>query len=215
MGSVRDDHNPRTLWNNCAMSSLPATDTIDRDGYRANVGIILTRGSGELFLGGRVGGRGWQFPQGGVNRGEPVDAALFRELHEEIGLQPSDVEVLGSTRGWLRYRLPRQYVRDRCIGQKQRWFLLKLIGDESALRFDTTGQPEFERWRWSEFWTPVREVVYFKRRVYVRALHELGRLIYPQGLPPYPAWWPEVQPASAAASSAGPAGVPTGVPKTV
>ena len=83
--------------------------------------------------------------------------------------------MLGSTQGWLRYRLPRQYVRDRCIGQKQRWFLLKLTGDESKLRFDLTNQPEFDRWRWTDYWTPVREVVYFKRRVYVRALHDLGQ----------------------------------------
>jgi len=49
----------------------------------------------------------------------------------------------------------------------------------------------FDRWRWSDYWTPVREVVYFKRRVYVRALHDLGNLIFPDGLPPYPEWWPE------------------------
>jgi putative (di)nucleoside polyphosphate hydrolase len=61
------------------------TDYIDKDGFRANVGIVLTRGSGEVFLGGRVGGRGWQFPQGGVNRGERVEDALYRELKEEIG----------------------------------------------------------------------------------------------------------------------------------
>ena len=90
----------------------------------------------------------------------------------------------------FRSRLPRQYVRDRCIGQKQRWFLLKLRADDGKLRFDSTGQPEFERWRWVDYWTPVREVVYFKRRVYVRALHDLGKLIFPNGLPPYPDWWP-------------------------
>jgi putative (di)nucleoside polyphosphate hydrolase len=174
------------------MSIEPAIDYIDRDGFRANVGIVLTRGSGEVFLGGRVGGRGWQFPQGGVNRGERVEEALFREL-KEIGLEPEHVEVLGSTRGWLRYRLPRQYVRDRCIGQKQRWFLLKLVADESKLHFDATATPEFDRWRWSDYWTPVREVVYFKRRVYVRALHDLGQLMFPAGLPPYPEWWHEIQ----------------------
>jgi putative (di)nucleoside polyphosphate hydrolase len=174
------------------MSAQPNSDYIDKDGFRANVGIVLTRGGGELFLGGRVGGRGWQFPQGGIHRGEHVEDALFRELKEEIGLGPDDVEVMGSTRGWLRYRLPRQYVRDRCIGQKQRWFLLQLKSDESQVHFDSTSTPEFDRWRWSDFWTPVREVVYFKRRVYVRALHDLGKLIYPDGLPPYPEWWDEV-----------------------
>ena len=92
--------------------------------------------------------------------------------------------MLGSTRGWLRYRLPRQYVRDRCIGQKQRWFLLKLTADEAKLRFDSTGQPEFDRWRWADYWTPVREVVYFKRRVYVRALHDLGKTCSPTACRP-------------------------------
>ena len=178
------------------MSLQAATDTIDKDGFRANVGIVLTRGSGEVFLGGRVGGRGWQFPQGGVNRGEQVEDALYRELREEIGLEREDVAMLGSTIGWLRYRLPRQYVRDRCIGQKQRWFLLQLTADESKLRFDLTHQPEFDRWRWTDYWTPVREVVYFKRRVYVRALHDLGKFMFPAGLPPYPDWWPEIQAAS-------------------
>jgi putative (di)nucleoside polyphosphate hydrolase len=167
-------------------------DYIDKDGFRANVGIVLTQPQGTVFLGGRVGGRGWQFPQGGVNRGESVEHALFRELKEEIGLDPGDVEVLGSTRGWLRYRLPRQYVRDRCIGQKQRWYLLRLTADESKLRFDSTAEPEFDRWRWADYWTPVREVVYFKRRVYVRALHDLGKILFPDGLPPYPDWWREV-----------------------
>jgi putative (di)nucleoside polyphosphate hydrolase len=167
-------------------------DYIDKDGFRVNVGIVLTQGAA-VFLGGRVGGRGWQFPQGGVNHGERVEEALFRELKEEVGLEPADVEVLGSTRGWLRYRLPRQYVRNRCIGQKQRWFLLRLTAPESKLRFDTTAQPEFDRWRWTDYWTPVQEVVYFKRRVYVRALHELGKLLYPDGLPPYPEWWSQTE----------------------
>lgn len=174
------------------MSTPLAVDYIDRDGFRANVGIVLSQASGGVFLGGRVGGRGWQFPQGGVNRGERVEDALFRELKEEVGLDAGDVQVLGSTRGWLRYRLPRQYVRDRCIGQKQRWYLLRLTADESKLHFDSTGQPEFDRWRWADYWTPVREVVYFKRRVYVKALHELGKILFPEGLPPYPEWWSEV-----------------------
>jgi putative (di)nucleoside polyphosphate hydrolase len=175
------------------MTLAAPADYIDKNGFRANVGIVLTRGPGEIFLGGRVGGRGWQFPQGGVHRGELVEEALYRELKEEVGLDRRDVEILGSTQGWLRYRLPRQYVRDRCIGQKQRWYLLKLVTDESNIRFDFTASPEFDRWRWTDYWTPVREVVYFKRRVYVRALHDLGKYLFPAELPPYPDWWPQIQ----------------------
>jgi putative (di)nucleoside polyphosphate hydrolase len=67
------------------------------------------------------------------------------------------------------------------------------VSDESKLRFDLTNQPEFDRWRWTDFWTPVREVVYFKRRVYVRALESLGKYMFPDGLPPHPEWWPEIQ----------------------
>jgi len=169
-------------------------DWIDEEGYRANVGIILMRDDGRVFLGGRPGGRGWQFPQGGIRRDEPFVTALYRELEEEIGLAAADVELLGETRDWLRYRLPRQYVRrsglPRCIGQKQRWALLRFRSSEDRLRFDATDEPpEFERFRWAEFWEPVREVVFFKREVYLAALHELGRIAFPTGLPPYPAWW--------------------------
>jgi putative (di)nucleoside polyphosphate hydrolase len=87
------------------------SDWIDTEGYRANVGIVLMRDTGEVFLGRRTGGRGWQFPQGGVRQGEPVEQTLYRELHEEIGLTREQVEVAGSTADWLRYRLPKRYVR--------------------------------------------------------------------------------------------------------
>jgi putative (di)nucleoside polyphosphate hydrolase len=182
------------------------TDLIDAQGFRANVGIVLIRDGGDVFLGGRSDGRGWQFPQGGVQREESPEQALFRELREEVGLEPTDVELLGTTRNWLRYRLPRRYVRRRsvplCIGQKQRWFLLRMLGGEDRLRFDLTGQPEFDSWRWVDYWSPVREVIYFKRKVYARALEELGRHAFPDGPPPRPDWWSEavLGPARAAAA---------------
>jgi putative (di)nucleoside polyphosphate hydrolase len=182
------------------------TDLIDRDGFRANVGIVLMNGTGQLFLGRRPGGRGWQFPQGGMLRGEGAEDSLFRELKEEIGLRQKDVRVLAQTRRWLRYRLPARYQRKdsqpRCVGQKQRWFLLEFRAEDSAIRFDTTSEPEFDSWRWVDFWQPVREVIYFKRPVYTRALHELGTIAFPDGLPSYPAWWRhEERPARAAAES--------------
>ena len=170
-------------------------DFLDAQGFRANVGIVLIRDGGEVFLGSRSDGRGWQFPQGGVRRNESPEDALFRELHEEVGLEPDDVEVLAGTRNWLRYRLPRQYVRRRsrplCIGQKQRWFLLRMIGGDERLRFDVTPTPEFDAWRWVDYWAPVREVIYFKRMVYARALGELALSAFPAGIPPYPDWWSE------------------------
>jgi putative (di)nucleoside polyphosphate hydrolase len=170
-------------------------DVIDSDGFRANVGIVLMRGTGEVFLGRRVGGRGWQFPQGGVRRGEALEAAALRELHEEVGLPSSEVEITASTARWLRYRLPARYVRRHrtplCIGQKQRWFLLRV---HDAVEFDlgVTGEPEFDAWRWVNYWEPVREVIYFKRPVYARALTELADSAFPDGAPPRPAWWAEV-----------------------
>lgn len=171
-----------------------SNDWIDEEGFRANVGIILANESGKLMLGGRVGARGWQFPQGGILRGEDPQAAMFRELQEEIGLNEQDVEILGVTSDWLHYRLPNKFIRKQskplCIGQKQRWFLLRLVSSADKLRFDLCDKPEFDRVRWVDYWRPVNEVIYFKRRVYARALHELGESAYPGGPPPRPRWWP-------------------------
>jgi putative (di)nucleoside polyphosphate hydrolase len=170
------------------------TDHIDSEGFRANVGIILANADGKLLLAGRIGNKGWQFPQGGMLEGETEEEAMYRELHEEVGLNAADVEVLGATRDWLRYRLPDRYVRrgskPLCIGQKQRWFMLKLLCPEDRVCFDKCDSPEFDRWRWVDFWKPVNEVIYFKRRVYASALHELGPHVFPDGLPPRPRWWP-------------------------
>lgn len=183
-------------------------DMIDRDGFRANVGIVLMHDDGRLFIGRRTGGKGWQFPQGGVRRGESAEETLFRELNEEIGLSSEDVRIVAQTRRWLRYRLPARFVRrdskPLCVGQKQRWYLLRLRHAEPQFRFDLTGEPEFDRWRWVDYWQPIREVIYFKRRVYTRALHELGAAAFPGGLPPYPDWWhQEAGAVPARAASAG------------
>ncbi len=171
------------------------SDHIDSDGFRTNVAIVLMRGE-RVFLGRRTGGRGWQFPQGGVRLGEKPEQALYRELDEEIGVAASSVELIGQTAGWLRYRLPPRYIRRNsrpvCIGQKQRWFLLRLTASEITFDFGRTSEPEFDQWRWAEYWEPVREVIYFKRPVYAHALGELAPLAFPQGPPPLPPWWAQV-----------------------
>lgn len=158
---------------------------IDSDGFRANVGIIVTSTSAQVLWAKRIGQEAWQFPQGGIQRGESPEQALLRELHEELGLRRADVEILGVTRGWMRYRLPSRYVRQGrgrvCIGQKQKWFALRLRGPEHLVRFDATAKPEFDGWRWVDWWHPIEEVVEFKRGVYRRALEELAPLT---GVPP-------------------------------
>ena len=168
-------------------------DSIDSQGFRANVGIIVCNGVNAVMVGGRAGQQGWQFPQGGIARGETPEEAMYRELREEIGLLPVDVQLLASTGTWLRYRLPDQYVRHHarplCIGQKQRWFLLRLVAPETRVRLDTSAIPEFDRWRWADYWEPIRTVIFFKRPVYVQALHELAPTLFPAGAPPYPDWW--------------------------
>lgn len=171
------------------------SDVIDSDGFRANVGIVLMRGE-RVFLGRRTGGRGWQFPQGGARRGEALEDSVYRELHEEVGLVREDVQLIGSTAAWMRYRLPPRFIRRNrhpvCIGQKQRWFLLRLVREDAQFAFDRTNEPEFDQWRWSDYYEPVREVIYFKRPVYQRALVELAPLAFPNGAPALPAWWDDL-----------------------
>ena len=100
---------------------------IDRDGYRPNVGIVLCNWKNEVFWGKRVREHSWQFPQGGIKGGERPEAAMYRELHEEVGLKPEHVEVLGRTRDWLRYEVPERWLRREWRGpyystEKGRWF---------------------------------------------------------------------------------------------
>jgi len=154
---------------------------IDRAGYRLNVGIILINSSGRVFWGRRQGHDAWQFPQGGLGTGETPLEAMYRELWEEVGLEQSDVIVLGSTKRWLKYRLPNQYVRHGStplvIGQKQKWYLLKLISSEQKVRLDLSDSPEFDSWRWIDYSEPQEQVIFFKKQVYSQALKELEHLL--------------------------------------
>jgi putative (di)nucleoside polyphosphate hydrolase len=154
---------------------------LDREGFRPNVGIILVNQRNEVFWGKRIREHSWQFPQGGIKRGETPEQAMFRELHEEVGLLPEHVVILGRTRDWLRYEVPKQWVRREWRatyrGQKQIWFLLRLVGRDSDVSLRATDHPEFDAWRWSDYWVPLDAVIEFKRDVYQRALHELSRLL--------------------------------------
>ena len=154
---------------------------LDRDGFRPNVGIVLLNQKNQVFWGKRIRTHSWQFPQGGIDRGETPEQAMFRELHEEVGLQPEHVCVVARTRDWLRYEVPDRYIRrdarGHYKGQKQIWYLLQLVGHDWDLNLRATDHPEFDAWRWNDYWVPLDMVVEFKRGVYEMALTELARYL--------------------------------------
>jgi len=154
---------------------------LDRDGFRPNVGIILLNQRSQVFWGKRIRTHSWQFPQGGIDRGENPEQAMYRELHEEVGLLPQHVNVLARTRDWLRYEVPDRFIRrdarGHYKGQKQIWFLLQLVGHDWDLNLRATDHPEFDAWRWNDYWVPLDVVVEFKRGVYEMALTELSRFV--------------------------------------
>jgi len=154
---------------------------LDRDGFRPNVGIIIVNHRNQVFWGKRIRSHSWQFPQGGIDKGESPEQAMFRELHEEVGLMPDHVRILARTRDWLRYEVPDRYIRrdarGHYKGQKQIWFLLQLVAQDWQLNLRATNHPEFDAWRWNDFWVPLEVVVEFKRGVYEAALNELQRFL--------------------------------------
>ena len=160
------------------MSTAEKDRVIDEAGFRPNVGIVVTNAEGQVLWGKRVKGKdSWQFPQGGINADEAPEEAMYRELREEVGLLPEHVTLLGVTKGWHRYRLPAKFIRKDetpiCIGQKQKWFLLRLDAPDDAVRLDIDTTPEFKDWKWVSYWYPISSVVDFKQQVYRSALSEL------------------------------------------
>ncbi len=165
---------------------------IDEKGYRPNVGMIIINKENKVFWGRRIGQQSWQFPQGGIDENESIIDAMYRELWEETGLKPEHVDIIAQTKDWLAYDLPKRFRRNGtvplCIGQKQHWFLLRLLASDEMINLKCGRKAEFDRFRWVDYWYPVRKVIYFKRDVYNAVLNELcyNVNIYPrQRLSPY------------------------------
>ncbi len=161
------------------------------DGYRPNVGIIICNCDGKVFWARRINRDGWQFPQGGVSRNEGLVDAMYRELQEETGLLSKQVKIMAHTKQWLHYDLPKKLLRNQRTrsplggrkrvsfkGQKQVWFLLELLEDDSAVNL-TAGleQPEFDKWQWVDKKHAIDNIVDFKRSVYRKALSELEQFL--------------------------------------
>ena len=151
---------------------------IDKEGYRPNVGIVILNDYNKVLFAKRMAEDAWQFPQGGINEGESPEVAMYRELMEEVGLSSDHVKIIGKTKNWLRYDVPTQWMRSdsntHFRGQKQLWFLLKFIGKDSDIFLTNSESPEFDSWRWDDFWSPLDQVIDFKREVYEKALTELS-----------------------------------------
>jgi putative (di)nucleoside polyphosphate hydrolase len=144
---------------------------VDLSRHRPNVGVVLFNRDGRVWLGRRAdtpGPHNWQFPQGGVDKGEtPADAAV-RELREETGAR--SVTLLGQTSDWMAYDFPaghkRSRIAERWIGQKQLWFAFRFVGDEAEFDLGGHDAVEFDAWRWGSFQDALDGVVPFKRDIY-------------------------------------------------
>jgi len=155
--------------------SIAKSSEFDAQGYRPNVGIIICNRKGQVLWARRTRLDGWQFPQGGIEAQETSEQAAYRELREEVGLQRSDVHLLACTSTWLRYDLPSRYLREGSLfrGQKQRWYLFEMLSNDQSIDLAADQTPEFDAWRWVDYWTPLEQIIDFKRNVYRQALTEL------------------------------------------
>tara|TARA_B100001778_G_C18500565_1_gene589476 strand:+ start:417 stop:893 length:477 start_codon:yes stop_codon:yes gene_type:complete len=145
--------------------------------YRSCVGLMVINDRKQFFTGQRLDfpSTAWQMPQGGIDKGEKPKDAAFRELKEETSIKNKNVELLAVSKGWVKYDLPFSLVsklwNGKYIGQKQKWFLFKFLGDESAIDINTS-EPEFSRWRWSSEKQLINSIVSFKKPVYQSILQE-------------------------------------------
>ena len=153
------------------------SDLIFDDGYRANVGIVICNPSGKVFFGKRRYQSGWQFPQGGIKEGESPKIAMWRELLEETGLKKEDTKLIKTSNNWYQYDLPKKNIRKsgkgiRVIGQRQKWFLLKVPDVSDLISLDHSPEQEFDSWKWIEPTSSIDRVIEFKKQVYKNVIDE-------------------------------------------
>jgi len=152
---------------------------VQDDVYRPNVAIVILNEKGDVLWCRRKNRDGWQFPQGGIDSGESPEEAVIRETKEEVGLGPSDFNILYESKTWINYEVPKArrsnyfFQKKRFIGQSQKWFLAELKCDESLIDLNSAAPIELDRWIWAKYWYPLGATVAFKSKAYKRALNAM------------------------------------------
>lgn len=152
--------------------------------YRPCVGVMLVNGDGKAFVGKRIDnkeGDAWQMPQGGMDDGEDVLAAAFRELGEETGVTTANAVLLARSREELLYDLPDELIGKlwggKYRGQRQFWMLMRFTGTDAEIDLEAHDPPEFCAWQWVDPERLPDLIVPFKKRVYRAVLEEFRTLI--------------------------------------
>ena len=147
---------------------------------------MLVNSEGRVFVGQRFdSGEGdrWQMPQGGVDPGEDIEAAMLRELNEETGVRADQCEIVGSLEGELFYDLPEELMGKlwggKFVGQRQTWFLVRFIGRDEDIDLEAHETPEFRAWKWVDPDILPDIIVPFKREVYRRIVEGFRERISP------------------------------------
>jgi putative (di)nucleoside polyphosphate hydrolase len=150
--------------------------------YRSGIGMMIINHKKEIFVGKRIDNNSdvWQMPQGGIEIGEDEDLAMLRELKEETGIDDFNIQILQKSRGYFYYNLPyklqKKFWGGKYLGQKQRWYIAKFIGDESAININTQ-DPEFSDWKWIPNNQIIEEIVKFKRDLYRDVISEFKQFL--------------------------------------
>lgn len=152
--------------------------------YRPCVGVMLLNRDGRAFVGERIDTRGtdwWQMPQGGVDKGEDLDEAAYRELAEETGVTRDLVRLRARTHEPVRYDLPAELIGTlwggKYCGQEQYWYLLDFLGEDADIDLEAHDPPEFCAWKWVDPGQLPELIIPFKREVYRAILDEFAPLI--------------------------------------
>ena len=151
---------------------------IQEPGYRLNVGLIIINDNGKLLLCKRKNMNSWQFPQGGIDKGETPTKASKRELFEEVGIKSNCVKLVGSMSDWVKYQIPKNSRRNNFVkkgikGQKQKWFMYRLKKD-AEITFENDPDGEFDDFKWVSYWYPLHTIISFKKNVYRKVLNDLS-----------------------------------------